>query len=347
MWRLPRSPPRGRPFPPAKIRLLLVAVLALCACELTFDPAKRTCTPKRCVAGGCGAVPDGCGHTLDCRCMAPNVCGGYGTPKVCGVVHPYASWPAPPDAPSDYADNQDGTVTDNVTGLVWEAAGGREGLATWEQAKAYCASLSLAGRAWRLPSRIELVSLVDFTNTTGPLIDTAAFPGTPGHPFWASSAYAHGKASGWYVDFGTGHVGPDTASLGGAGVRCVAAGAAAPAVHYTVHADTVLDNGTGLTWERAPSAVKYDLAEANGYCQTLGLDGESWRLPTLKELETIVDETTYNPAIDSAVFLGMSSATYFWSSSGSEAATAWFVNFSAGATANVDATSSYYVRCVR
>jgi hypothetical protein len=45
------------------------------------------CTPTTCSAQGanCGAIPDGCGETLDCgTCTAPQTCGGGGTPNVCG-----------------------------------------------------------------------------------------------------------------------------------------------------------------------------------------------------------------------------------------------------------------------
>jgi hypothetical protein len=119
----------------------------------------------------------------------------------------WADWPMP-NGPADvvagapnpdsYTDNRDGTVTDNVTGLMWQQTvpsihdfpfG-----CPWADAVAYCQTLTLASYSdWRLPSRIELVSLVDEerydARTIGRLsIDPTYFPNTPGtHYFWSSS----------------------------------------------------------------------------------------------------------------------------------------------------------------
>jgi len=75
--------------------------------------------------------------------------------------------------PLSYTDNGDGTVTDNVTGLLWQqctnglsgggcAAGTTTNLYTWSQAVTLCASLSLAGTSWRLPTDFELITIVDY-----------------------------------------------------------------------------------------------------------------------------------------------------------------------------------------
>jgi hypothetical protein len=126
-----------------------------------------------------------------------------------GSVCSWAQWPMPEPAsaglpnPANYTVNVDGTVRDNVTGLTWQ----RDVPAstyTWDQAKTYCASLSLAGTGWRLPSRIELVSLVDFTRYN-PAIDTTAFPNTPSVWFWTSSAVAGSSGGAWYVAFYNGY----------------------------------------------------------------------------------------------------------------------------------------------
>ena len=89
-----------------------------------------------------------------------------------GLVGAWAEWPMP-NGPADvtagapnpesYTDNGDGTVTDNVTGLMWQQAEPAIGnIETWDNAVAHCQSLTLAGHSdWRLPSRIELVSIVD------------------------------------------------------------------------------------------------------------------------------------------------------------------------------------------
>ena len=83
---------------------------------------------------------------------------------------------------NQYQDNGDGTVTDVITGLMWQKADDGMGR-NWEQALAYAESLELGGYDdWRLPNAHELQSIVDYTRslqTTGsPAIDTV-FTCTP------------------------------------------------------------------------------------------------------------------------------------------------------------------------
>jgi hypothetical protein len=105
--------------------------------------------------------------------------------------------------PASYTVNGDGTVHDNVTGLTWQRT-----LTTttfsWADAKTYCTNLSDNGGGWRLPSIIELVSIVDY-NLSNPAIDPTAFPGTPNSVFWSSSEKMTGvTGSAWYVVFDRG-----------------------------------------------------------------------------------------------------------------------------------------------
>ena len=93
--------------------------------------------------------------------------------------------------------------------------------------------------------------------------------------------------------------------------------AAAPAGRYTIGTDTVLDTATALVWQRAPAPATYAWAAAGTYCQGLTLGGfaaGSWRLPAKLELETLVDDSVYNPAIDTTAFPN-TAAPIFWSSS--------------------------------
>jgi hypothetical protein len=92
-----------------------------------------------------------------------------------------------------YTDNADGTVTDNVTGLMWQQVVPQD-TRTYADAVAYCSTLALAGHSdWRLPSVIELVSIVDCGQSV-PSMDGSYFswgigynPGTWGVMFWSSS----------------------------------------------------------------------------------------------------------------------------------------------------------------
>ncbi len=73
-----------------------------------------------------------------------------------------------------------------------------------------------------------------------------------------------------------------------------------------------------------------------------------WRLPTLKELVTLVDYSRVNPSIDTSFFPDTVSF-YYWSSTTSANYTngAWLVPFDYGHVHNNPKESSYYVRAVR
>jgi cytochrome c553 len=89
-----------------------------------------------------------------------------------------------------FTDNGDGTITDEVTGLMWQQQIDYE-LRPWLGAIEYCEGLELAGHDdWRLPNVKEGVSLVDY-NRFAPTIDEAFFPNTPSERFfWLSTSDA-------------------------------------------------------------------------------------------------------------------------------------------------------------
>lgn len=93
------------------------------------------------------------------------------------------------------------------------------------------------------------------------------------------------------------------------GVVCVSPRlwARAPIGQYTVFSDAgvVVDNQSGLTWQRGFSDGGLMWSDAEAYCASLELGGHptGWRLPTKFELETLVDPESL-PSIDSTAFPG-------------------------------------------
>ena len=101
-----------------------------------------------------------------------------------------------------YTDNADGTVTDKVTGLMCQQV---ETMVLGSQAAAHCTSLGLAGHSdWRLPSRIELVSLIDYSTNNQTGLESPYFP-TPATntTFWSSSQPPGSPTYLWTVYDGT------------------------------------------------------------------------------------------------------------------------------------------------
>jgi hypothetical protein len=132
----------------------------------------------------------------------------------------WAQWPM---AETGWYNLGGGVVVDNVTGLVWQGQV-PSGEFTWAEAKAYCAGLKYGGlTGWRLPSRIELISIVDYGQMF-PAIDRDAFPDTPSttydHGYWSSSPYFGDPNYAWAVDFGFGYVNYVNVTVGQP-VRCV------------------------------------------------------------------------------------------------------------------------------
>ena len=66
---------------------------------------------------------------------------------------------------NDFYDNQDGTITDNATGLMWMQSGS-EDTYNWEEALSYAEGMDFAGYDdWRLPTIKELQSIIDYTKS--------------------------------------------------------------------------------------------------------------------------------------------------------------------------------------
>jgi len=119
----------------------------------------------------------------------------------------WAAWPLQAEIPTGYTIGAD-TVVDTVTGLTWQR-GVPSTSYTWDNAKAYCLGIGpLDGIAgWRLPTKIELQSLVDFSRANLSINETA-FPSTPSTSFWTATSYAGLIGYAWSVFFFNGTSAP-------------------------------------------------------------------------------------------------------------------------------------------
>ena len=122
------------------------------------------------------------------------------------------------------------------------------------------------------------------------------------------------------------------------------------AADFTDNGDqTITDNRTDLIWQKEDASTTRNWEGAITYCEGLTLASQSdWRLPNIRELESIVDDSTCSPAIDSTYFPNTNSSEY-WSSTTNAGGTsdAWHVDFSDGGVDYNDKGDRYYVRCVR
>lgn len=247
-----------------------------------------------------------------------------------------------------YTDNGDGTVTDNVSGLMWQQQDDGTTM-DWNAAMAYCDGLALGGYMdWRLPDNKELVSIVNY-GTHSPAIDGTYFPNTKQTSYWSSTAYISGTTTWLEVvfDYGTNAMTANNHSTRTYPVRCVRGGP--EWIVITDNGDgTVTDNITTLMWQQAEDGTERSWQEALTYCEGLLLAGyDDWRLPNLKELHSIVTYNVY-PAINTNFFPN-ASAAYHWSSTTKDSfpGIAWNVNFGTGTVDTINKTHKDLARCVR
>ncbi len=199
--------------------------------------------------------------------------------------------------PQQFTDNGNGTITDNVTGLMWQKVDNGE--STWETAVANAASVNTGGHTdWRLPTPSELFSVFNH-NSANPALNTTFFPNNPGGAaeyWWTSDIFGASTTQAWCANSGGG-LGPkpkaETISAGGAfryHARYVRGAKPTNTHNYQNNGDgTVTDLDTGLMWTQIPGpAVTWDAALS--YTEGLSTGGfNDWRLPNVKELQTLTD----------------------------------------------------------
>jgi hypothetical protein len=121
-----------------------------------------------------------------------------------------------------------------------------------------------------------------------------------------------------------------------------------PQVSSRICDNTVQDNVTGLRWQRFPSDLVTQ-AEAVTFCGGLTLASVRWRVPTVLELGSIVDETRRDPALD-PVFLTRASGggDLYWSSTVVRAAPGNYYRVDAqlGYVRGASVSNRLVVRCV-
>lgn len=244
---------------------------------------------------------------------------------------------------------------DQITGLDWQRHMSPVQLSD-DEAADYCDQLNLGGHCdWRLPTRIEGISLLDLRRTS-PAFDPEAFPDADGGlVLWSGNPERLFRLG----DDGSLHVRPP-AIAGPGTVRCVRGGTIPNSNknRYELAPDLARDLHTGLTWTRTTNDRSY--AEAQTMCGELQLDGGKFRVPSLKELHTLMDDSQpESPWIDPIAFPNFPRAKsghiHFWTASfeAADENSAWMLDFATGtaeatgATATFTLDNSLHVICVR
>ncbi len=254
-----------------------------------------------------------------------------------------------------FINNGNGTVTDTITGLMWQKADGGE--MTIENARIYCDTLTLGGYTnWRLPDAHEGFSILN-QQYANPALDVNYFTTSNAQYWWTSNIQSGDSTKIWATNAGGG-IGnkpkSETISAGGNfryHVRAVRDMNTPATVsnHFTDNNDgTITDNFTNLIWKKVPNADTLTWENAFLYADTLSFAGISeWRIPNIKELQSINNEKLSNPSIDTTFFKVVNNKKY-WSSTTlpNQVAEAWYLNSRFGITTYDLKTARDYVICV-
>ncbi|HEY6722860.1 MAG TPA: DUF1566 domain-containing protein [Polyangiaceae bacterium] len=317
-------------------------------------------------SGGAGAV-SGAGGT------------GVVADPGCGS-HKWACWPMPNMAGSglpneaSYTRIEDGVVLDNITQLMWDDRISAQAH-MWQDAIEFCEAFEWGGfDDWRLPTRIEMTSVLDHSDDhTGWAAEAFEYPNSGFHfsaSDWILTITQTGAGAGndyaWAFNMSDGIVSNAYSKSNATPLKCVRGGgsgegpsdpAVAPPDQYSIVAEgEVRDNYTGLIWQRGDSDDMLSWEEAVAYCKDLDLNGNSWRLPSIRELATLVDEAEVAPAINSEMFpdtkYGARSNDWYWATP-QRGSAAWGLNFDDGFTGTNTGSAAWntfgpsWARCVR
>jgi len=252
-----------------------------------------------------------------------------------------------------YLDNNNGTITDNITGLMWQKTMGEK--LSYENAFQKADSIEIGGYDdWRIPSIKELYSLIQFSGRVkgqkaiSPFIDKNYFNQPLGNSktgereidaqTWSGTEYVGKTMKNDDTIFGVNFVdgrikgypkyNPRTRKPNKMYFRFVRGNTAYGKNSFINNSDgTILDSATGLMWQQSDSTDGMNWQNALKYAENLKLSGhDDWRLPNAKELQSILDysrspDATGSPAIDpifktSSILneAGNKDYPYYWSS---------------------------------
>jgi len=250
---------------------------------------------------------------------------------------------------TSYTDNGDGTITDNNTGLMWQKTPPTDKM-TFKVAEDYIDNLEIGGYTdWRLPTILESFSLANLdgklnaldVDNSVPYIDTEyfdfyydeakAYTGS----YWTSTStvlmsdlgdtsdtmaknYGFNWADGHLKSYADGYTvsGGDYQMSIPAGVRAVRGEEDVFGTNDYVNNNdgTITDNATGLMWSQSDAGYGMDWETALKYAEDSNLAGyDDWRLPTPKELQSLVEYGKATiPAIDENFFNLSIADCYVW-----------------------------------
>ena len=338
------------------------------------DDGDQCATNKACGGGVCGGgtavtctVDATCAPGLGCTCNPGYVgngsvgglcsCGGIvetvstaaGDSHVCAYDWP--AWGQRPSTPTTFVAQGDGTVVDTQTRLQWTQS--TSGMLLFSSGTTYCQNLALAGHDdWRLPTLAELESLLDYAKSADKW--ASVFAPQTGTFFWSSIPRLHdGGASLWTVDFSTGktwfwapNFGLDTWC-----VRSNGPGFVTPSPRFNDNANgTITDFATGLVWQQFYQISHWGKIESAGtaqnFCAMLQSGGFAggWRMPTTRELFTLIDRTKQHPPLDTTVWPSV--IPDLWTSELAPDGTAYAVRMDEGETVSWPVDSDAFVKCV-
>jgi len=229
-----------------------------------------------------------------------------------------------------YTDNGDGTISDNVTALMWQKNMGDK--MTYDEAFVEAGNMTLGGyNDWRVPTIKELYSLILFSGKVkgekviDKFIDTVYFDQPIGDvdkgereidaqtlsATMYRSTTMNGDSTVFGVNFLDGRIkgypkfkpGSNNNNPRMMYFRMVRGNQDYGENSFVDNQDgTISDIATGLMWQKADDGGTYDWEEALAYGENLELaDFDDWRLPNAKELQSIADyrrcpDVTSSPA---------------------------------------------------
>lgn len=218
-------------------------------------------------------------------------------------------------------------VQDMLSGLVWKKnAGLSEFPLSWPEAQQFVQILDTSteplGHTWRLPSRSELFSLVSHQHVNPSLPLNHPFLDVFNGYYWTGTSCARLPDQAWYIHMGGGRVyrGMKHGSymvwpvLGrlDSSVPEPDRFSTIDDIYFDRHTSRYWYTGSDLlsrprTWDEALAAIRgLNNDRKNGF--------SNWRLPNIRELESLVDDSRHSPAFAPGFKLSAARTTGYWSS---------------------------------